>query len=199
MNPKERMEKLRSIKPDDNTIIELYWARDQEAIDLTADKYGDYCYTVAWNILEDQEDSEECVNDTWMKTWNSIPPERPGRLRPFLAKITRNLSLDRYRANHAQKRGKGQLPLVLEELSECISSSSVEAEIEVRELSECINTFVKSLEQRDRNIFIRRYFYTEKTGDIAAKYHLTDDVVRKSLSRSRKKLAVHLQKEGYTI
>lgn len=193
------MEKIRSIKPDDNTIIELYWERDEQAIGLTADKYGDYCYTVAWNILEDQEDSEECINDTWLKTWNTIPPTRPAKLRPFLAKITRNLSLDRYRVKHAEKRGKGELPLVFEELSECIGNGSVEDHVEGRELADTINAFVKSLEERDRNIFIRRYFYTEKTGDIAGKYQLTDDIVRKSLQRSRRKLAAHLQKEGYII
>lgn len=108
---------------DDKQIIELYWQRNEDAIHETSLKYGSYCYSIAHNILSNNEDSEECVNDTWLKAWNSIPPQRPVHLKMFLAKITRNLSFDKYKAGKAAKRGNGEIAVVLDELSECLPSS----------------------------------------------------------------------------
>jgi RNA polymerase sigma-70 factor (ECF subfamily) len=183
---------------NDQQIVELYWQRDAAAIQETSKKYGAYCYAIANNILNSKEDSEECVNDTWLKTWNAIPPQRPALLQMFLAKITRNLSLDRFLARTAQKRGGGEMPLVLDELSECIpSSSDVASEYERKELAQYIRKFVHSLPERERNIFLRRYFYANSIADIATRYGLSENNVTVILSRTRKKLKLRLQKEGF--
>ena len=182
----------------DRQIIDLYWQRDTAAIQETSEKYGAYCFAIANNILDSKEDSEECVNDTWLKTWNAIPPQRPAILQMFLAKITRNLSLDRFLARTAQKRGGGEMPLVLDELSECIpSSSDVAGEYERKELGRFIRKYINSLPERDRNIFLRRYFYANSISDIADRYGLSENNVTVILSRTRKKLRLRLQKEGF--
>jgi len=184
---------------NDQQIIELYWQRDTAAIQETSKKYGAYCYAIANNILDSKEDSEECVNDTWLKTWNAIPPQRPAILQMFLAKITRNLSLDRFLARTAQKRGSGEMPLVLDELAECIpSSSDVAGEYERKELGRFIRKYINSLPERDRNIFLRRYFYANSIADISIRYGLSENNVMVILSRTRKKLKNRLQKEGLT-
>ena len=119
---------------EDDKIIALYWARKEEAISETDRKYGSYCRSISFRILNDKEDSEECVNDTWLHTWNAIPPGKPEFLAGFLGKIVRNLSISKYRAGHAQKRGSGETQALLDELEECIpSGKSVEDEIEGRE------------------------------------------------------------------
>ena len=196
---------------EDREIIALYWDRDERAITETDAKYGNYCFTVAENILGRREDSEECVNDTWLRAWNAIPPKRPMVLRTFLAKITRNLALDQYRRMNADKRGGGQMDLVLDELSDCVGSGSeaylhaesaasignAEEEIQAKALQECIKEFVESLPERDGNVFIRRYFYAEKTETIALRYGLTQNNVGVVLSRTRKKLYEQLRKEGF--
>lgn len=109
---------------EDHQIVELYWQRNADAISETADKYGDYCFAIAENILHNAEDSEECVNDTWLRAWNAIPPQKPAVLRMFLAKITRNLSFDRFHARNAEKRGGGEMALVLDELGECFGGGA---------------------------------------------------------------------------
>jgi RNA polymerase sigma-70 factor (ECF subfamily) len=183
---------------DDSKIVELYWQRNENAINETNSKYGAYCYTIADNILHNKEDSEECVSDTWLKAWNAIPPTRPLKLQLFLAKITRNLSFNRFNAKSAEKRGSGEISLVLEELAECIASESdVESEYISKELGKCINAFVRTLPERDCNIFVRRYFFTESISAIASRYGLTDNNVMVILSRTRKKLKTHLIKEGF--
>ena len=126
---------------EDSQIVELYWQKSADAISETANKYGAYCFTIAENILHNTEDSEECVNDTWLHAWNAMPPQRPSVLRMFLAKITRNLSFDRFHAQTAEKRGGGEIPLVLDELAECLASKTdVEAAYEDRELRACMET-----------------------------------------------------------
>ena len=183
---------------EDSQIIELYWQKDADAIMETANKYGAYCFTIAENILHNTEDSEECVNDTWLHAWNIIPPQKPNVLRMFLAKITRNLSFDRFHARKAEKRGGGEIVLVLDELAECLAGGSdVEAAYEAAELEQCICCFVRALPERDRNVFVRRYFFTEPISAIAERYSLTVNNVTVILSRTRKKLKTELMKEGY--
>lgn len=185
---------------DDNQIIDLYWQRKDAAIRETSRKYGAYCFSIAENILKCREDSEECVNDTWLQTWNSIPPQRPNIFRMYLAKITRNLSFNRYQAQHAAKRGGGEISLVLDELSECIPGAPDTAELyQQKELKQCMSRFVRNLPERDGNIFIRRYFFTESISEIAKHYHLTENNVIVILSRTRRKLRLWLKKEGYVL
>lgn len=182
---------------NDQQIIELYWQRDTAAIQETSKKYGSYCYTIANNILNSKEDSEECVNDTWLKAWNAMPPQKPAILQMFLAKITRNLSLDRYLSRTAQRRGGGEIHLVLDELAECIpSQTDVVGEYESKELGQHIRKYINKLPPRDRYIFLRRYFFTDTVADIAQRYHLSENNVLVILSRTRKKLKNHLRKEG---
>ena len=183
---------------EDTSILELYWQRDENAIVETEQKYGAYCRSIANNILHDTYDSEECVNDTWLQTWNSIPPSRPNVLRLFLARITRNLSINRYHEKHAGKRGGSQTDLVLEELAECLADyRDVEQIYEARALGEYIAQFVRSLPEREANLFVRRYFYAESVSVIGKHYEMTDNHVIVSLSRTRKKLKHHLEQEGY--
>ena len=182
----------------DEQIIDLYWNRDERAISVTEEKYGAYCFTVAHHILGVHEDSEECVNDTWLKAWNAIPPTWPNILKMYLAKITRGLAINRYKERMAAKRGGGEIPLVLEELAECVADSRmVEDHVIAGQLEERLDAFVRSLPEREANIFLRRYFYTEPVAEIAEKYGLTGNHVMVILSRTRSKLRDQLKKEGY--
>lgn len=183
---------------DDNAIIELYFNRDEKAIKLTREKYGVYCYTISHNILLNREDAEECVNDTYLKVWNSIPPKRPNVLRLYLAKITRNLSLDRYDERFAEKRGGGETKLALDELSECVSGSyNIEGELMERQLENSIKAFLSRLSELDRTMFLRRYFYLEPHADVAKAFGISAHGLSVKLDRIRKKLRKHLEKEGY--
>ncbi len=144
---------------EDREIVNLYWERNSNAIKETASKYGGYCKAIAKNILGNNEDAEECVNDTYLNTWNSIPPNRPNVLSTYLGKITRNLSFDRFRHRHADKRGGEEIELVLDELGECVSGAdSVEQEVEKKELIRAINSFLDTLSQEKCNIFLCRYW-----------------------------------------
>nr|MBQ4457043.1 RNA polymerase sigma factor [Clostridia bacterium] len=181
---------------DDSRIIDLYLSRDETAIEETSRKYGAYCYTVANNILSSHEDAEECVNDTWMRTWNSIPPQRPQALKLFLLRITRNISLDRLKAVKAKKRGGGETELAIEELSECIpGAGDVIDELIEDELSGLIRRFVHSLPDTERAIFVRRYFFLESIKAVADKYGMSEGSVMTRLSRTRKKLRTLIEKE----
>ena len=183
---------------EDNQILDLYFQRNADAIKETNSKYGSYCYTIANNILHNKEDSEECVNDTWFHAWNAIPPQRPTKFRLFLAKITRNLSFNRFQAQSAKKRGGGEIHLVLDELAECIAhETDIENEYMAKELGESIRLFVRTLPERDGNIFVRRYFFTEPISIIANRYQMSENNVMVILSRTRKKLKAHLEKEGF--
>ena len=183
---------------EDSQIIELYWQKNTDAISKTANKYGAYCFAIVQNILHNTEDSEECVNDTWLHAWNAIPPQRPGAFRMFLAKITRNLSFNRFHAQNAKKRGGGEITLVLEELAECLDGGgNVEEEYERKELEQCISRFVRARPMRERNVFARRYFFTEPIAAVAERYGLTENHIMVILSRTRKKLRLELMKEGY--
>ena len=182
----------------DQDIIALYFARNEAAITETAAKYGPYCYTVARNIVPAPEDAEECVNDTYLAAWNSMPPKKPDILRLFLAKITRSRAINRWKAQHAKKRGSDEVTLVLDELEECVAGGSdPEKEVLAAELSESIDAFLRTQPERERSLFIRRYFFTEAVDKIAQDYGMTAGNVSVTLHRTRKKLAEHLTKEGY--
>ena len=183
---------------DDEDILTLYRQRQNAALEETAMKYGRLCFSVADHILQNPEDSEECVNDTWLHAWNAIPPQRPMRLKYFLARITRNLALDRWHAMTAEKRGGCGIEPVLEELAECADpAGSVENELIAKELGDAVQRFVRALPEREGNLFLRRYFYTESIREIAARYRLTENHVMVLLSRTRKKLKAYLIKEGF--
>ena len=184
----------------DTQIIDLYWARSEEAILATADTYGGYCAAIAWNILHSREDTEECVNDTWHRAWQSMPPERPNPLRVWPGKITRNLALDRWRASRAGKRGGGQLEALLSELEGCLpAGDSPERQAEDKELAEAINTWLKSLPYAPRIIFLRRYWYGDSVADIAKAMGMGQGAVKSALFRARGGLKAHLEQEGLWI
>ena len=171
---------------DDAAIIELYWDRDERAIPATADKYGAYCTAIARNILGSREDAEECVSDTYLKAWESMPPQRPNVLSSFLGKIVRNLSLNRYRHNVAEKRGGGELPAVLDELSELVSGSSdTERELYLKELVRAVDGFLGTLSPQKRSIFISRYWHTDSISEIAKRHGMKDGAVSMTLNRLR--------------
>ena len=183
---------------EDSRIVELYWQKNPDAIKETDKKYGAYCFAVADHILRSKEDSEECVNDTWLNAWNAMPPQKPARLQMFLAKITRNLAFNRFSVRSAEKRGGGEIILVLDELAECLAGESdVESEYEARELGQCIRRFVRALPERDGSVFLRRYFFTESVAEISKRLGLTQNNVMVILSRTRKKLKTNLIKEGF--
>ncbi|MBQ7581188.1 MAG: sigma-70 family RNA polymerase sigma factor, partial [Lachnospiraceae bacterium] len=182
-------------KRTDNEIIELFWMRNENAILETEAKYGNYCFSVANNILVNREDAEECVSDTWLTAWNTIPPKRPKVLRLFLARITRRGAFDRYRRNTAGKRGGGEITQSLDELADCLPApSSVEMELSAQEMKTCISAFLVTLPERDADVFLRRYFYVESVPEIAKRYALKESNVLMVLSRTRKKLEQHLIK-----
>ena len=185
---------------EDREIVNLYLDRNEEAIVQTEQKYGAYCRTVAQHILNNIEDVRECLNDTWLKLWDSIPPVIPVSLKFYAARITRNTAFDRYEADHSQKRGNGEIPVILDELAECIPSSvSVEETVAEHELRRVINVFLKSEKERERNLFIRRYFWSESVEEIGRRYGMKNDAVSASLYRMRGRLRSYLEGEGYTV
>ena len=182
---------------EDTKIVELFWQRDQSAIGQTDQKYGRYCYTIAYGILNSREDSEECVSDTWHKAWNVIPPERPKRLQAFLGRITRNLALDRYGYYTAQKRN-AHLETAMDEYWQCIPNGEMPLDDTVA-LREIINGFLGSLDKRSRVIFLRRYYYVCSVKEIAGAMGLSESYVSVSLHRTRNKFKEYLQKEGICV
>lgn len=183
---------------EDDQIVELYWERDESAIKESEIKYGTYCHNIAYNILNNNEDSEECVNDTWNKAWNSIPPHRPSNLKMFLAKITRNIAFNMFNTRKRPKHSSGEINLVLDELAECIAGESdVENEYMAKELGEVVERFVRELSKREANVFLRRYFFTEPVQVISERYGISENNVMVILSRTRRKLKKKLIKEGF--
>lgn len=182
---------------EDRQIVELYWQRSELAIEATAEKYGQSCYKIAYNILRDAEDSRECVNDTYMRTWGCILPHRPAVLSAFLAKITRNLSLNRLRDKTREKRGGGQIPAQLDELSQCLSSGDDPAEsLERKELSRAINDFLGTLPKAERDVFLGRYWFMATIGELSGRFGFSAGKIKSMLFRSRGKLRKYLQEEG---
>ena len=184
----------------DEEIISLYFERNEQAIRETISAYGSYCRKIAGNILENEADVEVVLSDTWLRTWNAIPPQKPQYLRLFLGTVTRNLAFSRYRANTALCRGSGEIPLALEELSECVGrDTDPERKLEARELGSAVTNFLKTESQNSRVIFLRRYYYLESSREIARCLGTSDSNVRLQLSRTRKKLKAYLKKEGYFL
>lgn len=182
---------------EDHEIINLYYDRAQQAITETSSKYNAYCMHIARAILGDEEDAKECVNDTWLKAWNTIPPQKPKHLAAYLGRITRNASIDRMRTRTRKQRGGRETELVLEELQDCIAhSTNVEREIEGRELTAAINAFFKTLSAFDRNVFVCRYWYLDPVRDIAKATHASESRIKSILFRLRKKLRKYLTEEG---
>ncbi len=183
---------------DDQRIVKLFWERSEKAITETANKYGRYCHYIAYNILQNDEDAEECVNDTYLNAWNCIPPHKPNRLQTFLGKITRNLSLNKYEQLIAQKRGGGQVPLILDELSECVSVNNVDIidEIAIKDL---LNRFLEMQSPQNCKLFVRRYWYMSSIKEIAKDYGMSENNVMVTLFRIRKELKTYLEKEDISV
>ena len=184
---------------EDETIIELYWKRDEAAITETAGKYGAFCHRIALNILRVTADAEECVNDTWHAAWQAMPPQKPASLRAFLGRITRNLSLDRWRAAHTAKRGEG-MDLLLSELDEALPAhGTVELEVEQNRLSALISDWLEALPADDCALFVRRYWYGDTVQALAQAAGRSPNTVTKQLSRLRRKLRTALEREGVEL
>ncbi len=182
---------------EDAEIVQLYWDRDPQAIAEADQKYGPLCRGVALRILGSPEDSEECVSDAWLRSWNVMPPQQPSRLGAFLAKITRNLALDQWRRDRAAKRYAGETALALEELGDVVSGESLEDEVQRRELVRALNGFLRSLPERDRNLLLRRYWGMETLESLAKAEGMSLTALHRRLGKLRNRLADHLRKEGF--
>ena len=183
---------------DDRQIIALFDLRDEEAVTQAAEKYSVYCRTIAERILHNPEDAEEAVNDTWLAAWNSIPPKHPACLKNFLGSLTRNISLNRIRAEHTQKRGGEELRVVWDELAGWLrSGENVEETFTAQELAAAINRFLGEISDTERRVFVRRYWYMQPLAEIAEKHGFTVGKVKNILFRTRKKLYARLKEEGF--
>ena len=182
----------------DTEIVALYWARDERAIGESAQKYGSYCHAIALRILSDTQDAEESVNDTWLAAWNAMPPHRPAVLSAFLGKVTRRLSLKRWRDKHAQKRGGGAVALALEELEELLPApGGPEETVSEQELAGAVERFLRGLGATERWVFLCRYWHLDSVGEIARRFGFSESKVKSLLFRTRKKLKAALEKEGW--
>jgi len=185
---------------DDRKIIDLYWRRSETAIGETANKYARYCNSISFNILHDMEDAEECVNDTYLRAWNAMPPHRPNCLAVFLGKITRNLSLDKFRGYSAGKRGFAQTALALDELAECVpSAASVEQVMDDAELAQALDRFLKSCPKQKRVMFVQRYWYLMPIKAVAEHLGESESQVKSALFRTRNALKSFLEQEGIAL
>lgn len=182
----------------DRDLIALYESRDEQAIAVTKTQFGNLCTSIANKILHDHMDAEECVNDALLQTWNAIPPECPKNFAAYLSTVTRNAALTRFRKENREKRGGGNVPLILDELSECIrDNENVESEFDRRALRESISQFLDTLSADARTIFVRRYISMYDIKEIASEYELSESKVKVSLMRTREKLRKYLKKEGF--
>ena len=178
----------------DSEILTLYQTRAESAIEETQSRYGAYCFAIAMNILQNRQDAEECVNDTFLNAWNVIPPQEPRSFSSFLGRITRNLSLDKYKSRKAEKRGGNDTDLLLSELEDCVSSDfNVEDRVEEKDLSREIDAFLKSVKEEDAAYFLCRYWYGDTVPTIAEKFSVGQSKVKMSLLRTRKKLKAYLE------
>lgn len=185
---------------EDSAIIDLYWQRDQSAISETDVKYGSFLRNISWNILRSHGDAEECVNDTYLRTWNAIPPTRPSAFQAWLGRIARNLSLDRWKQSKAQKRGGDSMEILLGELDECVPAPrGTEQALEDQELADLISAFLQTLPAESRIIFLQRYWCGQDLDDIARKLDCGQGKVKSSLFRTRKALRAYLRQEGVAI
>ena len=185
---------------NDSQIVALFFDRDQRAIEETDAKYGNYCYSIAHNILQIREDTEEAVSDTYLALWDAIPPHRPAVLRTFLGKIARRTALKKWEKNRTRKRGGGEITLALEELSEYLSDGSTpETAMEAAELTQILNTFLRKLPKAERQVFVCRYWYLDPIADISTRFGYSQSKVKSMLLRTRRKLQSALKKEGYGL
>ena len=185
---------------EDREIVALFWARKQEAVPAAAEKYGNCCAALARRILSSAEDSEECVNDTYLRAWEAIPPNRPEKLGAFLCKLTRNLAFSRWRREHAEKRGGGETALVLEELGEIVSGGEdAAAVLDRRELLRAIEDYLRGLDRKKREMFLRRCWYAQSVGEIARDYGMTAGAVTMALGRIRQGLREDLRERGFEL
>lgn len=183
---------------EDSRIVELYWDRSERAISETSDKYGKYCYAIAYHILADAGDADESVNDTYLGAWNAMPPHRPSMLSTFLGKITRRISINRWSERKAEKRGGGEMPLALDELSEvAVSPDTPEQAVAVRELTRAIDRFLASLPPTERDLFVCRYWFLAPVAELSRKFNFSLSKTKSMLMRTRQKLKAHLEKEGF--
>ena len=183
---------------EDREIIALFWNRAETAIQACREQYGGYCRAIAARILKSPEDTEECLSDTWLGAWNAIPPQKPGCLRVFLGRITRNLALDRYAYHHAEKRGSG-FTAVLDELAECVSGSSLEEDFDAALLGEAISRYLASCKAETRQVFLRRYWYGERVDALARQLSATPNGTAQRLRRLRASLRRALEQEGVRL
>ena len=182
---------------EDSKIIDLYWARSDDAIRETSAKYGGYCRTIAFSILSDHGSSEECVNDTWLAAWNTIPPSRPGILSAYLGRITRRIAVSRWRSMTAKKRGGLGADTVFEELEESIcDGTDPDRTVDKIVLDQVLDRFLSSLPAEQRIIFVQRYWYFLSIKEIACAVDISESKVKMSLLRSRNRLKELLEKEG---
>ena len=181
----------------DESIVDLYWQRNEKAISETDRKYGKYLYVIAYNIVHDRLDCEECLNDTYLSTWNQIPPQRPNVFQVFLSRVIRNIAVDKLRANNAQKRIPSEMMISLNELNDCIADEvSMEEAIAVKELARALNDYLRSLNDREQFIFVCRYYYADKISSIACMLQVGEATIYRELASIREGLKNHLEKEG---
>lgn len=184
---------------EDYAIVALYWNRDENAIAETDRKYHGYCWSIAWNILSSREDAEECVSDTWHNAWNAMPPQKPNSLSAFLGRIVRNLSLSRWRRDHARKR-YGGMDALLSELEDCLPApGAVEELLEQRELTELLERWLERLDKEDRVLFLRRYWYGDAVRDLAGQWGVSPNRMTKRLLRLRGELKAVLEQGGVAV
>lgn len=180
---------------DDHRIVELFWQRSEDAIGAVEEKYSGLCRMIAGNLLRNEEDVRECVNDTWHSLWNAIPPERPDKLTPFVARITRNLAMKRLTYQNATKRQA--VLLSFDELDACIPDArTVEAALEGKELSRLIDAFLDTLDEESRNLFLRRYWFFDSVRQLARSFGMTESKVKVKLFRTREALKKYLETEA---
>ncbi|MGN8967507.1 RNA polymerase sigma factor [Intestinimonas sp. HCP28S3_D6] len=185
---------------EDKAIVALYWQRNQEAIRVTQGKYGAYLSKIAWQILYDREEGEECVNDTYLKAWNSMPIQRPTVLSTYLGKIVRGCAIDRFRHRHRQKRQASEYALSLEELAECLSDGDATQEaVDLHLLGEAIDTYLRTLPPPARRAFVARYYYMDPIRAVAVDQGLGLSQAKSLLHRTRLGLREHLRREGFSV
>ena len=182
---------------DDKTIVALYFSRNDAALSESEKKYGRYCRYISERILRNRQDAEECVNEALHAAWKSIPPQNPSNLKTYLGKLTREISVSRFRKEHAEKRFPGEYLMSLEEIEEAVSDSSFVSGIEKTELAKKISDFLRSVSETERNLFIRRYWFDDSIQEICERYHFGESKVKTTLKRTRDKLSEYLRKEGY--
>ena len=194
------LQRKQSIKSpiSDEQIVSLYWSRNEKAIEETDFKYNKYLFTIAYNIVHDRMDCEECLNDTYLGAWNAIPPAKPNVFRAFLAKIMRNIATDKFRLRRASTRIPCELTVSLDELRDCIDyASTMERELATRRLAELLNTYLRGLSAQHEFMFVCRYYYADKIADIAAMLDISQNTVYRQLKKIREGLRACLEKEGF--